>query len=145
MNIDSDYFARSPSIASPVFSEIDFERRMRMPSAIFERLRLGLLDNPYFMECQDETGKRGACTNKKMLAASLQKTDGISASYTTSFVRLASSTAAECLKEFETLLAQSLNQNGSRLGMRILHKSKAITELWDFRHALAQLNASVGT
>jgi hypothetical protein len=95
MNIDSDYFARSPSIASPVFSEIDFERRMRMPRAIFERIRSGLLDNPYFMERRDATGKLGASTDQKMLAALLQLTDGISASSTTPYVRLAPSTAAE--------------------------------------------------
>jgi hypothetical protein len=99
-NIDSDYFARSPSIASPVFREIDFEQRMRMPRAIFERLRSGLLDNPYFMERRDATGKRGASTDQKMLAAFIQLTDGVSASSTTPYVRLASSTAAECLKEF---------------------------------------------
>jgi hypothetical protein len=83
-----------------------------MPRAIFERLQSGLLDIPYFTERLDATGKRGASTDQIILAAFLQLTDGISASSTTPYVRLAPSTAAECLKEVATpVCAMSESEN----------------------------------
>jgi hypothetical protein len=82
-NIDADYFARPSSIHRPIFFEEGFERRMRMLREVFENIRSGLLRSAYFTRRRDATEKPGASTDKKMLAALLQLTDGISESSTT--------------------------------------------------------------
>jgi Plant transposon protein len=101
-----DYFAgmnkvRPDGGIGPVFGEADFERRFRMPFAVYEELKKGVLqiDN-YFSQRRDAIGAQGATTDQKLCSALRQLSLGVAADAVVEYVRLSESTNSECLKRF---------------------------------------------
>jgi hypothetical protein len=101
-----DYFAgmnevRPDGGIGPVFGEADFERRFRMPFAVYEELKKGVLqiDN-YFSQRRDAIGAQGATTDQKLCSALRQLSLGVAADAVVEYIRLSESTNSECLKRF---------------------------------------------
>jgi Plant transposon protein len=112
--LDRDYFSRGGG--SPVFTELEFERRYRMPRETCELIRkIVLLEDPYFEQKPDAIGALGASTGKKMAAALRQLTQGVAADAIVEYVRISESTASVCLKRFCSAVVSGLKDEYLRL------------------------------
>jgi hypothetical protein len=69
IQIDKDYFCRLPALADLTLKfDHEFERRYRIPRAMYDRVHDGLLemDDQYFTERPDGCGGMSASTEQKM-------------------------------------------------------------------------------
>jgi hypothetical protein len=112
--LDRDYFSRGGGY--PVFTELDFERRYRMPRETYELIRkIVLLEDPYFEQKPNAIGAPGASTDQKMAAALIQLTQGVAADAIVEKVRISESTASVCLKMFCSAVVSVLKDDYLRL------------------------------
>jgi Plant transposon protein len=110
--IQADYF----SITQRVFSEAEFERRFRVPMAVWEVLKEGVLRaDRYFYQRKDAAGVLGARTYQKMGAAVRQLSYGIPADACVEYVRLSESTCNESLHRFCRAVVKEFESEWLRL------------------------------
>jgi hypothetical protein len=65
VDLDKDYFSRL-GLVSALRLELDFELRYRMPRALHERVRAGVLEaDQYFEQMLDTAGVMGASADQK--------------------------------------------------------------------------------
>jgi Plant transposon protein len=86
----------------PVYNELDFERRFRMPRSVFDKACVGVVrDSSYLRRGlkPDAVGKMGASPLQKVVAALRQLSLGVGADAVDEYTRLGETTALECIKE----------------------------------------------
>jgi hypothetical protein len=109
-SLDRDYFSLGGG--SPVFKELEFERRYRMPRETYEMIRKTvLLEDPYFEQNPNAIGTIGASTDQKLAAALRQLTQGVSADATVEYVRISESKASVCLKRLSSAVVSGLKDD----------------------------------
>ena len=86
---------------SPVYSEKQFRRRYRMSSRLFRRLLREIpIQNSYFLQRNDATGKPGASPEQKITGALRMLAYGLAADAIDEYVRLSETTILLSMKEF---------------------------------------------
>jgi Plant transposon protein len=105
-----DYFRRSDelrddgsNLMGPVYDENDFERTFRMPRGVFSNLFSGIVSHNAYLRrglSSDVTGRLGAASLQKVVAALRQISLGICADSVDEYCRVIETTALVCLKEF---------------------------------------------
>jgi hypothetical protein len=86
----------------PTFTPAEFERRLRVTSRVYERIKAGITasDEKYFTQRADAVGKLGATTDQKLCVALRLLGQGIGTDSVVEVSRLSESTSAKCLKRF---------------------------------------------
>ncbi|XP_074306457.1 uncharacterized protein LOC141641704 [Silene latifolia] len=92
----NDYF-----VDRPLYPEAMFRRRFRMHRSLFFRIVEGVAaQESYFQQGPDATGKLGATTIHKCIAALRMLAYGTSADSADEYLKIARSTTRKCLKHF---------------------------------------------
>jgi hypothetical protein len=91
--IYSDYFADSP-----IYTEELFQRRFRMPKALFLKIMEDVKFDPWFQRKPDCTGKLGAFPLLKLVAAILMLCDGTSGDLQDEYCKISETTAMNAMK-----------------------------------------------
>ncbi|KAL9661783.1 hypothetical protein QQ045_026611 [Rhodiola kirilowii] len=95
-NLLEDYF-----VDRPIFSEINFRRRYRMSSNLFNRIMTKLYNHDdYWHQRRDAAGVLGLLTEQKMTAAIRMLAYGSCADQCAELTRMGESTTLECLKKW---------------------------------------------
>jgi hypothetical protein len=119
VDLDKDYFSRL-GLVSALRLELDFELRLRMPRALHEPVRAGVLEaDHYFEKILDTAGVMGASADQKKTAAMWQLAYGCPADAAAELVRVSETVASESFirfcrsmrKEFEPLHARRPNKD----------------------------------
>ena len=84
----------------PVFDEADFERRFRMPRAVFMLIYKDIKDEPFFRQRVNDTGRTQAHPLQKFVAALRVPSNGEAADRPDEYVRLSNSTSNSAVKNF---------------------------------------------
>jgi len=88
-----DYFGLNGQ--PPIYDEVDFERRVRVPRVVFDRWYRAALCEPYFQQRVSATGKPQSWTLVKVLAALRVLAYGKATDRVDEYVRLSDSTVTE--------------------------------------------------
>ncbi|CAM8932573.1 unnamed protein product [Rhodiola kirilowii] len=95
-NLLEDYF-----VERPIFSEVDFRRRYRMSSNLFNRIMTKLCNHDeYWHQRRDAAGVLGLLPEQKMTAAIRMLAYGSCADQCAELTRMGESTTLECLKKW---------------------------------------------
>jgi len=107
-----DYFCRN-SDGQPAAWPARFAQQWRMSRAVYERIRVELVKEPYFRETRRHaTGCQSCSTDQKMCAALMQLVDGVSSRAVWNYLKIGSSTGTESLKQFFRRCCASLQRRG---------------------------------
>lgn len=101
-NILRDYFGINGR--PPVYDETDFERRFRVPRAVFLRVYEAIKSQPSFRQTINATGRRQAHPLQKVVAAFRVMAYGESYDRADEYVRLSRSTVSHCTKKLSEFI-----------------------------------------
>jgi len=93
-----DYFGLNGQ--PPIYDEVDFERRFRVPRVVFDRLYRAALCEPYFQQRVNATGEPQSSTLVKISAALRVLAYGEATDRVDEYVRLSESTVNETVHRF---------------------------------------------
>lgn len=103
-NITRDHFGVDD--APPVYDEADFERRFRVPKAIFLRVYEAVRDQPSFRQSVNATGRMQAHPMQKVVAAFRVMAYGEAYDRADEYVRLSRSTISAATKKLMSFIVR---------------------------------------